>query len=680
MARLANTEVSFFRQVPIANGVTPIFRNYGEQLAAFNSKRVLVSTKTLYINMSQGYFDFNTNGGELDNLIQFCNYIGFFNNYFENKHFFCKISGLSKLSTNTTRVSFTVDAFQTFMFDFSMKSSLIKRQHLSEPQWQRALANPFRNDIQELTTDEGMGFTSADEVSYWDGRFTPEDGISQNGFKGVLGTHGGTTDRSVDGGPLGGQVVLGVDYGGDNRSSGSISPALAVSAKLVDSNTGSAKAYWYNMLSVVNIGSNFSKGFFFLQYTSEYWDGVMLKPNTYGTPTKEHIGANDYVLEIQKASSLTTITSLRNIYILPSWVVMGAKASPKDMQFPLRGIGAYSDYNDIPGYGTITDPKLRRAPFRFIRVTSPGGDDIELPLEKFSDPLNPYFTMQSDFTADPVMYMIPRNYDGANTAWTNAVSFGNYPTMPHFTNAYQSYITEQNRQRILADTASAKAARDRTQKPFKDSALGKVLGAIPVVGDAVNNTLSTLQKGFDFTGRAGSAAAGFMMDGPEGAIKGATQDAFEDAALAQAYAQMGGTGNGKQMDATFGDSYEGVYAHQRSAFVGLGEYTNGSLYNLGMMKGYDAFEFRHVTYKPEIIKGVDKILTVYGYRCDYYSTPRVYDYIRNINETPRFVSVDGMVFTYCQTENAGVYGLQDWANTAIEAVFNAGARFTRGFQ
>ena len=67
-------------------------------------------------------------GDNIDNIIGY-NYCWYKNSGFTNKTYYCFITNMEYLSENSTRITFTTDVYQTYLFDKIMKPSFVVREH-----------------------------------------------------------------------------------------------------------------------------------------------------------------------------------------------------------------------------------------------------------------------------------------------------------------------------------------------------------------------------------------------------------------------------------------------------------------------------------------------------------------------------------------------------------------------
>lgn len=643
-----DTAIRFYQGVAITPAMTPIYKNPGEQFNDFASLSNLTQEGCIYIDANSGYVDM---ANFPDNMYVY-NYLSFINPQFENKRFYCSITGVKQLASDVVRVEFSVDYFQTFMFDFKMQSSHVERQHLSEPQWQRAVANPWRSDIQELTTDEGVSVNSQDELEYRDTRWEGGSSDLPYGYPGLRAYIGDSLHRvdDTEGEPAG--YVRFVVYH-QYQTSPTLSKSTYTAAIMKKLDDGGDSGFWTNALfmsATLSKEPGYNIGILDVDGAPDFQDRM-----GWVDSDSCSISVGDYVKYAQETPT-SNLIDVVGFFSAPAWMVGGLNGEGINSQ---KAGGIVTDYNDIEGYGSVVNPKLRRSPFRYLRVVGPDGKDVELPLENFQDPSNPVFRVVGSVSTGCESYLLPVEYMGKGVNWDNGVRFSDYVKYSWTSDAFLDYVQSKNREMIISDTASAKRARNATQPSFSDTGTAGFMQALGGVYNAVKTGISNITD-------------------PEQARLDAGADTFERMEMAQAYNQS------KYMDETptlfGGDNVGGIYSHQRSAFVGQGEYRSGHLANSKYARLFDGYEVTYVTLQPYIIQGLDSMLSAYGYRCDYFALPRAYDYIRNQDEDPHFVTQNGVTFTYLKTQGAKVWGVIQPAAVAIAGMMDGGVRFTRGLQ
>ena len=105
------------------------FANATAQQNYFNSSSVLkhVCNDFTYIKKdNQIIVDY-----PIDTIIN-CNYLFYVNTGFTTKHYYCFITNMEYVNENATRITFEVDAFQTYMFNIVYKKSFVEREHVND--------------------------------------------------------------------------------------------------------------------------------------------------------------------------------------------------------------------------------------------------------------------------------------------------------------------------------------------------------------------------------------------------------------------------------------------------------------------------------------------------------------------------------------------------------------------
>ena len=70
-------------------------------------------------------------GENIDNIIGY-NYCWYQNSGFTNKTYYCFVTNMEYLSENSTRITFTTDVYQTYLFDKIMKPCFVAREHTND--------------------------------------------------------------------------------------------------------------------------------------------------------------------------------------------------------------------------------------------------------------------------------------------------------------------------------------------------------------------------------------------------------------------------------------------------------------------------------------------------------------------------------------------------------------------
>lgn len=80
-------------------------------------------------------------------------------------------------------------------------------------------------------------------------------------------------------------------------------------------------------------------------------------------------------------------------------------------------------------------------PYSKIEVEDAGtGQTVELQPEKFSNPLQPTFVLESTIDTTPTLRIIPQNYKGKSNAFTDMLCVTSDTSLPTYNNLYASYM------------------------------------------------------------------------------------------------------------------------------------------------------------------------------------------------------------------------------------------------
>lgn len=106
---------------------TKLYPNKESQFTDISSKALLHLTDLSYIREeSEIMVDASPA------ILYKCNYIIFKNTNFENRYFYAFITGFRYINNDCYGVKYSIDVFQTWMFDYTMKSCFIDRAHVED--------------------------------------------------------------------------------------------------------------------------------------------------------------------------------------------------------------------------------------------------------------------------------------------------------------------------------------------------------------------------------------------------------------------------------------------------------------------------------------------------------------------------------------------------------------------
>lgn len=659
MNKQPDTVMNLYEDIPIANGQQIGFTSRAKQSAYFNARRLRQITGNVYLRHTTGEVKVS---GETSQVMK-ANYLSFNNQSFDGQPFYGAIVDFEYLNNDTVKIFFEIDWWQTFMFDAKWRSSRVEREHLSEIGWQSAVANPYRNDIPELLTDEGLTTGEEYEVDYK----RTKGLIADNGKHAISQAAVNTLSPTYRPGfeiiqPTG-QDHLVTQFGTnfaieDPQSTIAVVMHIATSEWVTSRLNSTWKPYINTVMTNVEpeydaYANGFGRG-----YTV-----VVVNAGATGTNSDEPDGTNTARAENVKAILDDMAANGATSSILGMWVVPFAMLQ-SDLHFVISksysngGVLAGGrtiprvtieplDYNDIPGYPSIVNPKLRRFPFRYLRVTDPGGSSQGFEIERFSDPDSCGLRVYSLFDDVPSVTVAPEGYNGHSLDYKRRLVYNTLPQMGYVTDSFLTYLSSMHQQALVNATPGDVAAAKNPLNQISEKVTGAVQG------------LTRLATG-DFSG-------------PD-----RIQDAGRDSAILRQAEAAGNLDAGQWGAVRAGDVSAGPFDGQRAAFTADIYHAGNAAGSLGRRLEQDYFECVQVTLRGHILSLYDDFLTAYGYSSTRIGVPRVAGWVHGQSDVPHFVQFDGMRFTYVKTESAKVYGVLKVAAAAIGALFDNGVRMLDG--
>ena len=151
MLIVPSSYVKLYRGIEIAPGEQIEFKNRLEQTNYFEAHKLYEGNLLSYVRRT-GEVKLQLTTAQVAQ----CNYISFSNPAFEGIIFYASIADWEYVNNSTTRIRFAIDAWQTFWDEIKVEQGLVVREHLSQDEQTKAIANPYRNDIVKLLTAETL--------------------------------------------------------------------------------------------------------------------------------------------------------------------------------------------------------------------------------------------------------------------------------------------------------------------------------------------------------------------------------------------------------------------------------------------------------------------------------------------------------------------------------------------
>ena len=124
-----NISKVYLLSVPLGNDYknTLYFTDKGSQQSYFASKVV-----KSYMEFNYQRKDQKIKVSECYDDIYMCNYVMYQNSAYSNKWFYAFIKDMTFISDSVTEITIETDVIQTWMFDYTVKSSFVEREHVSD--------------------------------------------------------------------------------------------------------------------------------------------------------------------------------------------------------------------------------------------------------------------------------------------------------------------------------------------------------------------------------------------------------------------------------------------------------------------------------------------------------------------------------------------------------------------
>lgn len=694
MAKGADTDIDFYIGQPLTGSSSPLFQTAAQQRTYWNARLAYHTTGNLYLRHTRGSVKIRTNAFQNDyNKIT---EISWTNKNYDNMTYYARVVDFEVINNGAVEFFFEVDDFQTWCFDAQYWSSHIDREGLTEAEYALAEANPWRNDIIELLTPEpDLPVSRELEESYRlpktnvseDGQINgfadgaPQPPVNGGGVPGLItmwpevGTTPGTAATGNDstivialssfrmnGDPYGSTdgafdftELTGPAYGAPGNENGAkcnVSWITPSTASVIDPATAARPFY----LIGIRVNGTVCKGFNVLREN---------EPVGYGGPDR-----------------LNRVMGLLAKYNLSHMVVAGPSVLHSDFvitDIALQGrtvtsasgpskVGAKVLMAPNGAHNVRGQHKLSRSPFRYVRAIAPDGSETALVRERFVDPRNPSFVAYADFDGDPTVSLMPFKYDGNDVDYQKRLSFGSFPTMAYSTDAYLTQLGQMREESLMSSLRPSDNLRVSGNNDVQY--MGDKM-AITQAGADVNAKIPGLSA---ITSMDPNQLMSSMNSGPEWgndyAGRKATADlmkSYEDTQIHK-YSTTG----------DYGDLPNGMLDSLRGAMVGTnfhaGNMGNSTMYKLSRQ----GFKIVDVRLRDEVTALYADYFKMYGYASGRLGVPKVIQATRG-GAIPHFDSLDGQLVTYVKTSNIKISGIPAGARRNIEAMFNGGHRFIKGW-
>lgn len=656
-----NSLLNLYSGVEVTDGLQVAFSSPKQQYDYF-MKRVVKQ----YSAMSYIYRNGVVKIQDTPQVVAKANYISFNNPSFESKPIYARIVDYQYVNNATVRITYSVDWFQTFMFDVNYRSCQILREHLSEADWTKAVANPWDTSIMEMNTSEDFTFSEEQRAK-----------IDISNSTHYMIAPDDSKDCYVC------LALASFSYEVEDGAGGSGStPGNDIHAWTSTFNKGAEWAIAHDDFRNVYVGPNSDAAandgiadpvHLYIWKLGDTYASAWQPSGNWGTGTDKLSGILNDLTALSKTSQIISL------YYLPKSVLrafLGYADTPKNMV----KIG-----NLTARCSGGANPKLKRFPFSYLTVESPAGNRKEYHYEEFEKPESGInFNLMGMMNGTPYLSLVPYNYryfkpsSGSDLAITTEyrniterLDYTEIPQLPYTTDGFLTYMSGLYQQAMQNQSVPNQLAR---MGEFAGGALALTKGlAGTLAGGLMPNSMPIDSSGVQ---KAISSAMG------DAAMGGNNKMAAMGGASAMAHAIGSQIHDANVIENMGGKTFLGSPAYDYRTEKAL--YDN-DIYHPGTAGGFPAyrlqrfyFQFFFVTLNDAWTKLVDTYFNAFGYRSGRIGIPRIVNFIKGTGEQPHFTTYDGAPTTYVQTTDAKVISTMQPVSQNIQAMLNAGCRFING--
>lgn len=681
-----SSKLTFYADIDIEAGQQLIFKTRENQTNYFRSKTFL---SDVTVNKS---FSYLRRGGVVKvgmttKQAAMVDYLSFVNPDFENRVFYAKVMDYEYINNKTTAIKFSIDIFQTYMFDVNYGYATIEREHILESEYQKTVADPFRMDIMEMLTDEGFTVSKEMEDNYTvhnNDAIIPEDeGFKPSSTVGIHNLPNQLDDKE-------GSVIFMQISDFDTSQMTDIETAFYSKFDCIISSRGTFIKSDSARTAPLKVGRGFA--IYAIYGGSGHGIDNALAFNKFGEAIEwiTYHGLEQNVIGVYQISR----------YMWEQYCQKTGNTFSTNINYA------------APRYYDVHNKKLLRFPYQYLRVYNNEGDCKEYKYEFFENnelvdsDVSGVIFRQAIFVYLPIIdnapmvTLVPVNYRREGFNQEERIDCRQIPQIGYTTDSFLSFLSSQYNMNLASRTDTFGEWVNSIVDKDKTGMLSSVRAAMPMlsslagmggytsytstpqmrqtasggwesVRDASGQRVMNTSMNVNVAGYAANVANGLMnssyntvRDEASAWISGGevipTQILAPAEAAFVADRYVPGSGNGTL----------GMYLKINDPFA-HGDHDNS--YNPGT---YTAVR---VKLRDEFLELFDRYLSGYGYKSGRIGIPNVCLYIGGKHtDGPHFAPFLGKNVTYVKTNGMHVYHAQSVISSAIEEMFNSGIQFLKG--
>lgn len=706
MRIVPDSTITLYGGVDIDNGEQLVFKSRANQTSYFQSKLVRAQTPCTVVRKT-GRLRVEIAGS----TIATCNYLSFINPSFDNKIVYARIIDYDYINNECVEISYAIDYWQTWMFDVSFENMYIEREHLSQTDFAKAQTNPYDPTIMEFKTLESLPIArDLEKKMYTIGDDDTTDGMRIGNAVGAI-----PSVLNVDG-TMGILIKLAeIDFEDLDSVDPYISkPFAQYLEKIGNENLG---YYWltdkmgqYLSTKYPPTGPSSDPHVYNNKKLGSEWENANLEPCSASNfnPTcciiYDPDGGNALQRNGHMSELLTILTNLGataqiiSMYMIPNNLFAFSCRQVGGQGGGVIKVGQKTAKTTLPVQ--VTNRKLMRYPFSYIREIAPNGDMKELHYEDFQEVMNGTqdfgrINCVLDVADQPTLILAPYKYQmtGASDSPSDDANIleglvvAQFPSAPYNIDAYLAQVAATAVNSIAGRTEDA-----NYDMGAQSVALDKVNEYINNANTVLGGTSTALGFGLD-TDRDVNGTGQTYVSGAHGGMslaKGAGQVSSLYSTQANLEAARAKFANASerwyQADSALG-GYEGNVIARQLRFT-KPAYACNKYY---MSNGNGVINFNQVSFcdvivlrahlNADILSVYDNWFNMYGYTSGRCGIPRVINYMHGStsqSDIPAWATVNNKPTTYIKTMDCKVIHSMIPVASFIKNMFDSGVRMIQG--
>lgn len=691
-----NSEVRFYSDIDVTKNHTLIFSTQAELDKYFEDHRVnrehTAKNKYSYIRRT-GELKIAMSIAEAEKI----QYLSFINpTPFENKRFYCRVVKEPEIigfqipfpsNVNTIRLTYKLDVWMTYMFDFDFGTCIIEREHPTLNQMAYAITRPY--DVKR------------NYFLYTADNFATSPDMYELSLPGIYPKR--PPDVTAEDENETAYLMYLTSF--DEESIGDINKLYSYFDGIVDE-SGKHKKYNYlgNATKNPSIPVRFIRGYK-LAYIYKNSEKFVVPPEAESGDRYNAEERFQFVqLFLAKAGLASGSTDIRLNTTIVSRRMIDIYLLGKIMYGPIAGIDMYISHPNLQAHD---EPRLWVFPNMYIKIQNNNGDTKELKLELFSDlreGRGAYIKYMPIFDNAPSASMIPLNYGveynrGDNDPYwfsiNDRIDDNAFPQVGLNTDSYYTFYTQQMTSALQQRTTTSETLRSAimnigneaetlgannpllSYKGFGENLVNAAGGLIQMGGEGLSALGNMGVSGLDvISGVAGSKDAFSAGMSAINALPGTISNAN---IMREADNWRPGVSNPSESELSAAKpAYVADYYTPGTSNGVLGFYTGG-VNNKGVLRNPGTFSV-----SLEILDEVNtKIRSEYwkgfGYPSNMFKHPNIEYMLKNDpNEQPLFRNYGGKPVTYVKMKTCEIHAKQQFIEDELSAMFLTGIQFVKG--